>query len=242
VALGGLVKLLRLGGAEACAQSASTDSLWKGVHGLVGPRAKYMACRTALRASCNAIAMALMQKPLSLKQSKNMGGGQCIEVLPAVLVAKLRAPLVIRSLAQTLEELAANSIDARATRIEIDVNVAALSLTVVDDGCGIPQASFASVAGRHCTSKLQDQKQWESGIATLGFKGEALASIAEVALLQLTSKAAGAFETHMKLLKGGKVIKQGLASEQRQKSGTVVCVKDFLFNQPVKRRHFTQTG
>ncbi len=175
------------------------------------------------------------------KLGKNMGVGHCIEVLPAVLVAKLRAPLVIRSLAQTLEELAANSVDARATRIEIDVDIAALSLTVVDDGCGIPQASFAAVAGRHCTSKLQDQKHWESGIATLGFKGEALASIAEVSVLQLTSKAAGAFETHMKLLKGGKVIKQGLAPEQRQKSGTVVSVKDFLFNQPVKRRHFTQT-
>jgi len=176
------------------------------------------------------------------KLGKNMGGGQCIQVLPAVLVAKLRAPLVIRSLAQTLEELAANSIDARGTRVEIEVDITALSLTVVDDGCGIPQASFAAVAGRHCTSKLQDQKHWESGIATLGFKGEALASIAEVSVLQLTSKAAGAFETHVKLLKGGKVIKQGLASEQRQKSGTVVCVKDFLFNQPVKRRHFTQTG
>lgn len=171
-----------------------------------------------------------------------MSTGQCIQPLPAALVAKLRAPQVIHSLAQALDEIVANSVDASATHIEVEVDVALLSLTVADDGCGISPVSLESVARRHCTSKLRNQKQLDSGLTTLGFKGEALASIAEVSLLQLTSKPAGTFETHIKLLKGGKVIKQGLALEQSHKTGTIVCVKDFLFNQPVRRRHFMQAG
>lgn len=167
---------------------------------------------------------------------------QNINLLPTAVVAKLRAPLVIRSLAQALEELVANSVDARATCVEVEVELTSLSLSVVDNGYGIAPASFKSVAKRHCTSKLRDQKQFDSGIASLGFKGEALASIAEVSVLQLTSKATGSFETHMKLLKGGKVVRQGLATAQRQKTGTIVCLRDFLFNQPVRRRHLVHSG
>ncbi len=166
---------------------------------------------------------------------------QCIELLPAAVVATLRAPQVIHSLAQALEELVSNSIDAQSTHIECEVDVVSLSLCVVDNGCGIAEDSFESVAQRHCTSKLRNQHQLNSGVATLGFKGEALACIAEVSLLQLTSKAAGSFETHMKLLKGGRLLKHGLALEQRQKAGTVVLVKDLLFNQPVRRRHYVQS-
>ena len=167
---------------------------------------------------------------------------QQIKQLPVSLAAKLRAPLVINSLAQAVEELAANSVDAQATVVDILVDLSSLSLTVKDDGHGVDQASFHSLAVRHATSKLQKLRQLSSGVSTLGFKGEALASMADMSLLQIISKAKGSFETNMKLLKGGKVVKQGLANEQRQKIGTIVCLKDFMFNQPVKRRQYLQSG
>lgn len=167
---------------------------------------------------------------------------QQIKQLPAALAAKLRAPLIINSLAQAVEELAANSVDAQATVVRVQIDLSSLSLTVEDDGHGIDQASFNSLAVRHATSKLQDLKKLSSGVTTLGFKGEAMASMADMSLLQIISKAQGSLETHMKLLKGCKVIKQGLANEQRQKTGTTVCLKDFMFNQPVKRRQYLQSG
>ena len=167
---------------------------------------------------------------------------QQIKQLPAALAAKLRAPLIVNSLAQAVEELAANSVDAQATVVRVQIDLSSPSLTVEDDGHGIDQASFNSLAVRHATSKLQDLKKLSSGVTTLGFKGEAMASMADMSLLQIMSKAQGSFETHMKLLKGGKVIKQGLANEQRQKTGTTVCLKAFMFNQPVKRRQYLQSG
>ena len=170
------------------------------------------------------------------------GYANTINVLPADLASKLRAPQVINSLAQALDELVANSIDAHASRITVEVDVSSLALQVVDDGQGISSACFAFVAKKHCTSKLLDQKHLDSGITTLGFRGEALASLADISLLQITSKATGCFETHTKLLKGGRVIQQGLALEQRQRTGTVVSIRDFLYNQPVRRRHYTQSG
>lgn len=167
---------------------------------------------------------------------------QQIKQLPAALAARLRAPLVINSLAQAVEELAANSVDAQATVVRVQIDLSSLSLSVKDDGHGVDQDSLTSIAVRHATSKLQDLNQLSSGVTTLGFKGEAMASMADMSLLQIMSKAKGSFETHMKLLKGGKVIKQGLANEQRQKTGTTVCLKDFMFNQPVKRRQYLQSG
>ena len=167
---------------------------------------------------------------------------QQIKQLPAALAAKLRAPLVIGGFAQAVEELAANSVDAQATVVRVQIDLSSLSLSVEDDGHGVDQASFGSLAVRHATSKLHDLKKLSSGVTTLGFKGEAMASMADMSLLQIISKAKGSFETHMKLLKAGKVVKQGLANEQRQKTGTTVCLKDFMFNQPVKRRQYLQSG
>ena len=165
-----------------------------------------------------------------------------IQQLPPVISAKLRAPLVMSSLAQAVEELTANSIDAQATVVKIRIDLVSLSLTVEDDGHGIEQASFKWLAARHATSKLQHAAQLDSGVATLGFRGEALASIAELSMLHIVAKARHSFETHMCLMKGGKLIKQGLANEQKQQGGTSVCIKDFMFNQPVRRRHYLQSG
>lgn len=174
--------------------------------------------------------------------SANDRGPVTIRILPVALTAKLRAPQVINTLAQALDELVANSIDANATRIDVEVDVGNLAMRVEDNGHGVAPDSFACIAKKHYTSKLHDQKQLDSGLATLGFRGEALASLADISVLQLCSKSIGCFETYSKLLKGSRVVQQGLAIEQRQTAGTDVHVKDFLYSQPVRRRHYLQSG
>ena len=77
-----------------------------------------------------------------------------------------------------------------------------------DDGSGISADDFNLLGVRHASSKLHSLQQLQQGSATLGFRGEALASIAERARLEITSKARGAFETHCKILQGGIVLKQ----------------------------------
>ncbi len=95
---------------------------------------------------------------------------------------------------------------------------------------------------RSCTSKLRSAAELDAGVASLGFRGEALASIADCSLLEVTSKAARAFETHAKLLRGGAVLRQGLALQQRERQGTSVAVRDFLFNRPINRRALLEAG
>eukprot|EP00891_Asterochloris_glomerata_P004346 jgi/Astpho2/4346/fgenesh1_pg.00065_%23_28_t len=125
---------------------------------------------------------------------------------------------------------------AGASRIEVHINAQQLAFSVEDDGHGIPAADLSLLGVRHASSKLHSLQQLQQGSATLGFRGEALASIAERARLEITSKACGAFETHCKILQGGTVLKQGLALQPRMHTGTCVTVKDWLFNQPVLRR------
>ena len=86
------------------------------------------------------------------------------------------------------------------------------------------------------------QVMLSSQYLVLIFRGEALASLADSAVLEVTSKARGAFETHTKLMKGSKVLKQGLAVEQRQRQGTIVTVRDFMFNKPVRRKQLILNG
>ena len=165
-----------------------------------------------------------------------------ISRLRDTVAAQIRSPQIVSTLAHVLEELVANSIDAQARRIEVEVDPANLSMRVSDDGCGIREPCFGSLAMRHATSKHQHGASVDQSAQSFGFKGEALASIAEISVIEVTSKAVGAFETHSKLLRGGQVVKQGLAAKQRHRTGTVVWLQDFMYNQPVRRRQLLQSG
>ena len=164
-----------------------------------------------------------------------------IERLPEPVCAQVRASQVIQSLSQALDELVTNSIDANASRIDIEIDPVSLNMRVSDDGCGVSPLCFPSLAVHHATSK-QTSGCRDHSFHTLGYKGEALASIAETSVLQIVSKAAGTFETYEKLVRGGKLVKHGLAAEQRQQTGTVMWMQDFLYNQPVRRRQLEQSG
>lgn len=109
---------------------------------------------------------------------------------------------------------------------------------------GIAAEALADLPARGATSKLRSFEQLESGVGTLGFRGEALATLSEVAVLEITSRAAGSFETFTKVACTGRAAKFGLALEQTgaARQGTVVHVRDFWYNNPVRRKALLAAG
>lgn len=159
--------------------------------------------------------------------------------LAPALSAKLRSGCTIQSLSQAAEECICNSIDAGARHIHVQLSPRELFLIVTDDGRGITAESFGCLAQQHATSKTSGLRQLGAGSRTLGYRGTALASMSQSGRLDITSKAAGAFETHFKALRCGQLLSTGLATEQRRTQGTVVRLSEFLCDQPVRRRQLT---
>ncbi|KAL2634380.1 hypothetical protein R1flu_005859 [Riccia fluitans] len=158
-----------------------------------------------------------------------------INQLSNAVVSRLRSGTIISDIAQIAEELVCNSIDAGATQIQTEVDVEACSLKVEDDGCGISRNDLTLVGERHATSKLHDLEELEGGVKTLGFRGEALSSLSDIALVEITSRCRGTANTYRKIIKNCSTISIGLCSQQRP-HGTTVIVRDVFYNQPVRRR------
>jgi DNA mismatch repair protein MutL len=156
-----------------------------------------------------------------------------IRVLPDELVDQIAAGEVIERPALVVKELVENSLDAGASRIEVDVERGGVSLIRVrDDGRGISAAELPLALARHATSKITCLDDLEA-VTTLGFRGEALPSIGSVAKLRIASRAAG--EPH-----GAEIlIEGGVASKVRpaaQPAGTTIEVRDLFFNVPARRK------
>ena len=114
-----------------------------------------------------------------------------IRQLPSSVITKIAAGEVIERPASVVKELLENSIDAGATRLDIELEVGGTELIrVVDDGHGIEPADLPLVFASHATSKLNDADDLFR-IGTLGFRGEAMASIGGVARVTIQSRAAG---------------------------------------------------
>ena len=156
-----------------------------------------------------------------------------IRELPPQLVNQIAAGEVVERPASVLKELLENSLDADARRIEIDIEAGGLRLCRVrDDGRGIPGDQVATALARHATSKIGSLDDLDA-IGTLGFRGEALPSMASVSRLTLTSRTGDADSAWRVEVDGGTGSEAAPAAHP---PGTTVEVRDLFYNTPARRR------
>lgn len=156
-----------------------------------------------------------------------------IHVLPDSIANQIAAGEVIQRPASILKELVENSLDAGAKRIIVEVEEAGkASLKVTDDGCGMSQMDARMAFERHATSKISDVQDLFS-LRSMGFRGEALASIASVAQVELTTRRAEDEMATQLTLNGSDVVNvRNVAAPV----GSSFMVRNVFFNVPARRR------
>ena len=155
-----------------------------------------------------------------------------IRVLDPSVVGRIAAGEVVERPASVAKELIENAIDAGATAVTIDIKNGGIdSLRVTDNGCGIAPSQVALAFENHATSKLKTAEQLDD-IRTLGFRGEALPSIAAVSHVEMTTREKGAASGVRLKIDGG--VKKPV-EEAGCPEGTTVVVRDLFYNVPVRR-------
>jgi DNA mismatch repair protein MutL len=156
-----------------------------------------------------------------------------IRILDSHLIDQIAAGEVIERPASIVKELVENSLDAGARSIEVDIEAGGVRLTRVrDDGIGIPEAELALALSRHATSKIGSMDDL-AAITTLGFRGEALPSIASVSRFEIVSR-------HVDAERGASVsVDAGAVSAPMPAAhppGTTIEVRDLFYNLPARRK------
>ncbi len=156
-----------------------------------------------------------------------------IKVLAKNVIAQIAAGEVVERPASAVKELVENALDAGASQIAVEVRGGGTSLIrVMDNGTGIPSAEVALAFERYATSKIIDLADLQS-MATLGFRGEALPSMAAVAQVDMLTSAAGeAMGTYVSVQEG----KVSVRKSQARPQGTTVTVRDLFRNVPARRK------
>ncbi len=156
-----------------------------------------------------------------------------IRVLPDNLISQIAAGEVVDRPASALKELLENSLDAGSRDIRIELGEGGMRLIrVADDGSGIERSDLPLALARHATSKIASLVDLE-GVASLGFRGEALASIASIARVAVSTRRAGAAHGWRIECEGGRLTEPAPSS---QAIGTTVEVSDLYFNTPARRK------
>lgn len=157
-----------------------------------------------------------------------------IELLSPRLANQIAAGEVVERPASVIKELLENSLDSGARRIDVDVEQAGIKLLRVrDDGGGIASDDLPLALARHATSKIRELEDLER-VMSLGFRGEALASISSVARLTLTSRTRGADQAWQVETEGRDMVSR--VQPAAHPVGTSVEVRDLFFNTPARRK------
>ena len=156
-----------------------------------------------------------------------------INVLPRAIAELIAAGEVVERPASVVKEMVENSIDAGATHITVEISRGGITyIRVTDDGCGIESADVKKAFLRHATSKIRVADDLD-GIATLGFRGEALAATSAVSRVEMFTKSANEpLGTHY-LIEGGE---ETLCEESGCPNGTTLVVRDLFFNTPARMK------
>lgn len=153
--------------------------------------------------------------------------------MPDLLANKIAAGEVVERPASVVKELVENSIDAQSTWIKIEVKEAGLQeIKVTDNGEGMSEEDVETAFLRHATSKIKNESDLFH-VKTLGFRGEALASIASVSRLTIQTSLGDGAGTEL-VLEGGKVIAKNKSDARK---GTVMTVSDLFFNTPARLKY-----
>jgi len=156
-----------------------------------------------------------------------------IQLLPDILASQVAAGEVVERPASVVKELVENSLDAGARRIETIIRRGGISLVrVVDDGCGMDRDDALLCLERHATSKIRSASDL-AAIDTLGFRGEALPSIASVSRFRLTTREAEAVAGTEILVSGGRI---ETVRDGGEAPGTQVEVRSLFYNLPARRK------
>ena len=156
-----------------------------------------------------------------------------VKALSQQVADQIAAGEVIERPASIVKELIENSLDAGASQIDIIIAGAGIDqITVRDNGHGLLAEDMPLALTRHATSKIDSSKDL-LGVASLGFRGEALASVASVARVSMQSAIAGATQAHHYASHGGEVVADGPCAHP---TGTTVEVRDLFYNTPARRK------
>jgi DNA mismatch repair protein MutL len=156
-----------------------------------------------------------------------------IRLLPETVASQVAAGEVVERPASVVKELVENSLDAGACNIDVVIRRGGISLVrVIDDGCGMDRDDALLSLERHATSKIRSAADLQA-VATLGFRGEALPSIASVSRFRLATREAGAIAGTEIIVNGGKI---DVVRDAGEAPGTQIEVRSLFYNLPARRK------
>ncbi|CAG2232875.1 MLH3 [Mytilus edulis] len=162
--------------------------------------------------------------------------GDRIASLPADVRSLLRTGVAITNVAQCVEELVVNALDAGATCVAIRVDLPCFKIQVVDNGKGIRQDDLQVVGERYSTSKCHEVSDLEN-LHYYGYRGEALASLRDItSILEINSRSQTSTHTFCKIFQQGRPLPISDSTVPRSSAGTTVTVHDLFYNLPVRKK------